>query len=727
MELWGGVECTVNRVGDGWQDQSKLTGHEQRLSDIDLIAELGLSATRYPILWERVAPDSPDVEDWPWTDARLARLAEHKLRVIAGLIHHGSGPRYTNLLDPGFAPGLARHARSAAERYPWIEDWTPVNEPVTTARFSALYGVWYPHARDERSFWLALLNQIDATRLAMREVRAVNPAARLIQTDDLGRTYSTAPLHYQARFDNLRRWAGWDLLCGHVTPGHPLFGWIASFGFGDRLRAIADDPCPPDVIGVNHYLTSDRFLDHRVQLYPALQPGGNRRQRYVDVEAIRVLDPAPQGLEGALREAWERYRIPIAVTEAHNGCTRDEQMRWMARAWEVAQAASRDGIDLRAVTSWALFGSSGWNTLLTGPGVYEPGAFDVSGGKPRPTALTRLLRNLASDGDPGPIATALGWWERPCRLLYPAVQHGEPVARRFSAGRGGGKAPPILVCGATGTLGRAIAQACRHRNLAYALTSRADLSLDCDASIDHALDRHRPWAVINAAGWVRVDDAEAEEAACFAANADGAVALARACAARDIPTVSFSSDLVFDGAAGQPYDEQDMTAPLNVYGRSKVAAEQRIAELAGKHLLVRTAAFFSPFDPHNFAWAVLQALRRGERFRAASDYVVSPTYVPHLANAVLDLAIDGEAGVWHLSNGTAVSWTEFARAVAAACELDVTLIEPVPGEDLGWRAKRPTNSALTSRRGKLLPPLNEALIAFARDAGVATANLSLAA
>jgi dTDP-4-dehydrorhamnose reductase len=142
------------------------------------------------------------------------------VRPIVGLVHHGSGPRYTSLIDPGFSGGLAAHARAVAERYPWVADYTPVNEPLTTARFSALYGFWYPHLRDESAFWLALLNQIDATRLSMREIRKVNPAARLIQTEDLGRTYARPALLRQAEYENTRRWLTWDLLSGRVDPSH---------------------------------------------------------------------------------------------------------------------------------------------------------------------------------------------------------------------------------------------------------------------------------------------------------------------------------------------------------------------------------------------------------------------------------------------------------------------------------------------------------------------------
>jgi len=713
MEVWGGVECTVNRIQGGWGDQMRLTGHHDRLSDLDALASLGLSAVRYPILWEHVSPDHPDVRDWSWVDERVARLRANGLRIIAGLVHHGSGPHYTDLLDDGFAGGVAAHARAVAERYPWIDAWTPINEPVTTARFSALYGIWYPHARDERSFWLALLNQIDATRAAMEQIRLINPAARLIQTDDLGRSYAAAGLAHQAAFDNMRRWAGWDLLCGRLTEHHPLFDRIASFGFGDRLRVIADSPCRPDIIGVNHYLTSDRFLDHRTHYHPARAADGNGESRYVDLEAVRVMDPPAQGLAGALREAWERYAIPLAVTEVHNGCTRDEQLRWMAQAWDDAVALEADGVDIRAVTSWALFGNQGWNTLLTAPGVYEPGAFDVRSGSPRPTALARLLRDIAQGRPRSPIADTPGWWERSIRLLHPPVSlplqvhpSSKPRARPTPAA-------PVLICGATGTLGQALERACRHRGLDCVTTTRAMLDLGDPESIERALDAHRPWLVVNAAGWVRVDDAEDSEAACFAANATGAIALASACAERGLPSVSFSSDLVFDGAAGRSYTETDPVRPCNAYGRSKAEAERGINALAGDHLIIRTAAFFSPFDPHNFAIALTKSLLRGERFRAAADYYVSPTYVPHVVDAVLDLAIDGESGVWHLTSGTGISWSDFALRIATACDLDPTLIEAVPGDSLGWRAARPIDSSLASNHGALLPPLDEAIGHFA--------------
>jgi dTDP-4-dehydrorhamnose reductase len=175
----------VARVGNEYTDQTERTGHDRRPEDLDRFAALGLRALRYPVLWEREP-------QWEWVDERLGRLRELGVRPIVGLVHHGGGPPDTSLLDPQLPEKLAAYARRVAERYPWVEDWTPVNEPLTTARFSCLYGFWYPHRRDALSLAQALLNQVRAVVLSMRAIREVVPGARLIQTDDLGKTHSSA-------------------------------------------------------------------------------------------------------------------------------------------------------------------------------------------------------------------------------------------------------------------------------------------------------------------------------------------------------------------------------------------------------------------------------------------------------------------------------------------------------------------------------------------------------
>ncbi|HLL73919.1 MAG TPA: family 1 glycosylhydrolase [Pyrinomonadaceae bacterium] len=733
-ELWGGVECTVNRVGDRFFDQLERSGHARRATDLDLFAALGVRALRYPVLWERTAPAGLESADWSWPDARLARLRELNLRPVVGLLHHGSGPRHTSLVDPLFPEGLAGYARAVAERYPWVEDYTPVNEPLTTARFSGLYGHWYPHGRDDRTFLRALLNQCRAVALSMRAVREVNPRARLVQTEDLGKTHSTRALLYQADFENERRWLSFDLLAGRLTREHPLWYYARCSGVAEgELEWFAENPTTPDVLGINHYITSERFLDERLARYPARTHGGNGRQAYADVEAVRVLSEGTAGPRALLAEAWGRYGLPLAVTEAHLGCTREEQLRWLAEMWGAASSLRREGVDVRAVTAWSLLGAYDWDSLLAcDRGRYEPGVFDLRGGAPRPTALARLLRELAAGREPShPVLDAPGWWRRLDRLLYPparSARRKKEAARERRAMRGREDSRPVLITGATGTLGRAFARLCRARAIPYRLLTRDEMDIADAGSVADALDGWRPWAVVNAAGYVRVDDAEREPEKCFRENAEGAAVLAAACASLDVALLTFSSDLVFDGAKGGPYVESDGPSPLNVYGRSKAEAESRALAAHPAALVVRTSAFFGPWDEYNFVTAALRALSAGERFAAESDSVVSPTYVPDLANACLDLLIDGERGLWHLSNGGAVSWAELARLAARLHGLDETLIDARPTRSLNLAAPRPAYSALSSVRGALLPPLADALARYTceRETPQAQAALSQA-
>ena len=132
-------------------------------------------------------------------------------------------------------------------------------------------------------------------------------------------------------------------------------------------------------------------------------------------------------------------------------------------------------------------------------------------------------------------------------------------------------------------------------------------------------------------------------------------------------------------------------------------------------LVVRTAAFFGPWDGYNFITQALQSLRQGMPWKAASDQWVSPTYVPHLCHAALDLLVDGERGLWHLANRGAVSWAELAFMAAEAARLDTGLIEPVPGSSLGQRAPRPRYSALASENGPVMPTLEHGLERYLRD------------
>jgi dTDP-4-dehydrorhamnose reductase len=714
LNLWGGLECTLNRVANDYFNQMDRNGHDSRLCDLERFAALGISAIRYPVLWELIAPNGPNCADWSWTDARLPDLSARGITTIAGLVHHGSGPLHTSLIDSNFPEQLAVFAGAVARRYPWIEYYTPVNEPLTTARFSGLYGLWYPHGRDDGVFIQALLNQCRAIVLSMRAIRETNPNAKLIQTDDLSKTYSTPEMSELADFYNERRWLSWDLLCGKVGPNHSLWKYLIGAGTDpSQILWFRQNTCPPEIIGVNYYITSERWLDHRVERYPKHCLTNYQGYRFVDIEPARVLATPTPGIGPLLAETWERYRLPLAVTEAHIGAHREDQLRWLLELWEAAKHSQQQGIDICAVTVWALLGSYDWNSLVTEcKGYYEPGPFDVRSAVPRPTAIATLMRELASESAPShPVLKGHGWWRRDGRFSCPPVATRTAVTSLHSARVKTGEeiVQPILITGATGTLGGAFARICQHRNLAFIVLTRQQMDIAVRASVEQAIAQYLPWAIVNASGYVNVDNAENDVERCFRENTIGPSILADICARDGINLLTFSSDLVFNGEQRHPYVESDEISPLNVYGRSKAKSEQEVLGKYANSLVVRTSAFFGPWDRYNFITQGLKALAEGRPFTSASDITVSPTYVPDLVHASLDLLIDGAAGIWHLTNGQSMTWMDLILKAAEKAGIDASSLVPRRGDQLGYIAPRPSYSALLSERAILLPPFDDAI------------------
>lgn len=713
LELWGGVECTVNRVGDHYFDQLKSNGHDNRIEDLDIFSKTGLKSLRYPFLWERIAPQGVAQADWTWADQRLARLQELKIRPIVGFLHHGSGPRYTHLLDPGFSEKFLEYARAFAQRYPWVEDYTPINEVLTTARFSGLYGVWYPHKATSQAFFQILIHECRATVRAMEAIRKINPNARLIQTDDLGKASSSPSLQYQADFENERRWLGWDLLCGKVNPNHPLWAVMINNGISpDDLLWFFYHPCPPDIIGINHYPLSNRYLDDKLEAYPTWSHGNNGKNHYADMEAVRV-GPAPQITPREIfQEAWERYHLPIAITEVHIDAPREDQVRWFMDIWNSAQELRSQGIQIEAVTAWGLLGHFDWHCLVTRcEGRYESGIFDLRSPQPRPTALVKMMRELANQGTyEHSILSSPGWWRRDSRVRYREEKTSSQLKKAKKE-----SIRPLLITGARGTLGKAFARRCEQRGLPYCLLSRQILDIALPDSVQAAFVKYNPWAVINSAGFVRVDEAEDQEHPCFRENVQGPLSLAQACASRAIPFVTFSSDLVFDGKLSRPYLESDLVNPLNIYGKSKAKAEELVLCAFEDALIVRTSSFFDPWDENNFVMKVFRSLQEGLPFSAASDLRVSPTYVPELVDVTLNLLLDGEKGIWHLANVGEVTWSELALEVAQRLKLDTSLILARKFSEFKKMAPRPIYSVLKSERGTFLKPLDQALTDFIED------------
>lgn len=706
LEIWGGIECTYNRVGDNYMDQLERSGHYFRPDDLDRIAGLGVRTIRFPVIWEKHVQEKDGVIDWTFTAGRIERLEQLGITPIAGFVHHGSGPKFTSFFDGSFEKGLEAYATTFAKRFPQVDYFTPVNEPLTTARFCGLYGHWYPHEHNDAAFLQVLLSECRGIVMAMESIRKINPAAKLVQTDDLGKTHSTPLLKEQAGFENERRWLAFDLLSSSVTNEHPLYSYLISNGVTEeQLRFFMDHPCKPDIIGINHYVTSERYLDENLSLYPEHTWGGNGIYRYADVEAVRVSKPVVVGPYALMKEAWMRYQIPMAITEVHLHCTREEQLRWFKQVYMDALKLKKEGADIRGVTAWALFGSFDWCSLLTRcNGDYEPGLFDVRASPPRATALTKIVKEINSGRQFNhPVLEEKGWWNRDCRIIYELKDY--PMKTVYKPAT----AKPVIITGKTGTLGNAFARICALRGIHFILTGREDFDITSEESISAMIQQYKPWAIINTAGFVRVDDAESQKENCFLSNTVAAEKLSAVCSRYNVKFVNFSSDLVFNGQKKNPYLESDAVSPLNIYGQSKARAEQLVMENNPEALIIRTSAFFGPWDRYNFIYHALTAIKQQEEFVVANDVTISPTYVPHLVNNTLDLVIDDEKGIWNLSNKGEITWDMLAREVAERTGYNANRFKSVSIHDMNLVAPRPQYSVLTTERGFEMPSLENAL------------------
>jgi dTDP-4-dehydrorhamnose reductase len=257
----------------------------------------------------------------------------------------------------------------------------------------------------------------------------------------------------------------------------------------------------------------------------------------------------------------------------------------------------------------------------------------------------------------------------------------------------------IAVTGSTGQLG---GELCRRLGPAAVPLARASLDLARPETFAAILDRLRPQALINCAAWTAVDAAESDRDACFAANATAVAALAAACRARGIVLVQLSTDYVFgaDRDRREPYREDDSPGPVSVYGASKLAGEE--AARACDHLIVRTCGLYSagdagPVRGRNFADTMLALSRERPELRVVNDQFCTPSYVPHVAGAILALLAANVRGICHVVNAGSTTWHGFAEELLRQAGRDVRLTA-IPTSEYPSPARRPGYGVLSTAR-----------------------------
>lgn len=264
----------------------------------------------------------------------------------------------------------------------------------------------------------------------------------------------------------------------------------------------------------------------------------------------------------------------------------------------------------------------------------------------------------------------------------------------------------ILVIGASGQLALSLAEAAAARGLAFAALGRPQLDLLEPSSVEHAIDDAQPTLVINAAAYTAVDRAESEPDLAFAINANAVEHLGRACARHGIGVVHLSTDYVFDGRKAGAYVEGDPVAPLGVYGRSKLAGEERLRAVNDRHVILRTAWVYSPFG-HNFLKTMLRLGAERPRLSVVDDQRGNPTYAPHLASVMLGIAArigltagEGCWGTYHAAGSGETTWFGFAHEIFAQAHmrgLKTPELAPITTDEYPTPAARPANSQLDCR------------------------------
>lgn len=258
----------------------------------------------------------------------------------------------------------------------------------------------------------------------------------------------------------------------------------------------------------------------------------------------------------------------------------------------------------------------------------------------------------------------------------------------------------VLVTGARGQLGSELVRQALQRGWLVVPLARTDLDIGDREAVGRAIETAKPSAVLNAAAYTRVDDAERDPGEAMRVNADGPCTLARACHEEGIPIVHFSTDYVFDGRSSRPYHPDDPPSPLGAYGRSKWEGERAVREESDRHIILRTAWLFG-VQGHNFVKSILRLAGSGERLRVVDDQVGSPTAAEDLARAALkalEHARDTGTGwgVHHFVNAGQTTWHGFAERIVAQARGAVLVreIERIASTDLDLPAPRPAYSVL---------------------------------
>lgn len=257
-----------------------------------------------------------------------------------------------------------------------------------------------------------------------------------------------------------------------------------------------------------------------------------------------------------------------------------------------------------------------------------------------------------------------------------------------------------LIAGANGQLGRCLQQTLESNSIEHAAYSKEEIDITDYSRVCEVFHSVKPDIVVNAAGYTNVDQAQIDQSEAFAINKTGVANLANASKLVSARLVHFSTDYVFSGERGKPWQVSDATNPISKYGESKLAGELEITRInPDNSMIIRTAWLYSPFGKNFYKTILTKALNSQETVRVVNDQIGQPTNAIDLAELTVR-AISKKAlpGVYHGTNSGACSWFEFAKFIFEIAGEDVSRVVPVPSSEFETRAKRPKYSVLDSQK-----------------------------
>jgi len=421
---WGvGIESSTIPHLD--VDQFEWTHHNTNWrEDLKLAAQgLGVTHLRYAIPWSYLEPRRGSF-DWSVADERINACHDLGLELMMDVMHFGT-PRWLPQAvgDPEFPESLEQFTTAMVERYrDRVKVWCPVNEPLVTSLFSGDFGFWPPHGRKWRGYMPVLSRVALATSRAVRAARRAQPEATILLCDaaDQFKTRDDS-LRGEVALRNLRRFLLLDLIGGRVDANHPLHEWVSAYGMSELdLQWFRTHPQMPDIIGLDYYPHSDWELE--------MGPTGLRQRR---------ADSAG-GLYGVASDYYNRYGLPMLVTETSIEGKPINREIWLDRIVEEAKSLRADGVPLVGIIWWPLFDHLDWDGAMTHRigKLHEVGLYKLArqgDGSLRRirTPLATAFAALAAGGD-----AAVGSLETVAVPAPQSLDELPPLADFIGAGRG---------------------------------------------------------------------------------------------------------------------------------------------------------------------------------------------------------------------------------------------------------------------------------------------------